>query len=133
MIRSGTVNPGFAGTARRARDVRGTPGWGSAGRRKPAPVSRRVRSSMVGEEVSQRLDPAPLDTFRTRRVLLAMVVAAIVLFVVLYAFAVHTHWGQRLDAAALEGRGLLSRHDVHVAARLHNWIDVASLTLLGGA
>ena len=83
--------------------------------------------------MSQRLDPAPLDTFRTRRVLLAMVVAAIVLFVVLYAFAVHTHWGQRLDAAALEGRGLLSGHDVHVAARLHNWIDVASLTLLGGA
>ncbi len=83
--------------------------------------------------MSQRLDSAPLDTLRTRRVLVAIAAVATLLFVFVYAFAVHTHWGQRLDAAALEGRGLLSRHDIHVAARLHNWVDVASLTLLGGA
>jgi hypothetical protein len=87
----------------------------------------------VGEEVSQRLDPAQLDTLRARQVLFAIAATATVLFVLLYAFAVHTHWGQRLDAAALEGRGLLSSRDIHVAARVHNWIDVASLTLLGGA
>jgi hypothetical protein len=83
--------------------------------------------------VSQRLDRAQLDTNHTRRVLVAIAAVATFLFVFLYAFAVHTHWGQRLDAAALEGRGLLSRHDIHVAARLHNWVDIASLTLLGGA
>jgi membrane-associated phospholipid phosphatase len=94
------------------------------GTSEPRVVSSRVRG---------QADPTSLDTVRTRQVLLGIAVLAIVLFVLLYTLAVHTHWGQRLDAAALEGRGLLSRHDVHVAARLHNWIDVASLTLLGGA
>ncbi len=80
-----------------------------------------------------RLDPASLETLRARRVLLAIAAAATVLFVMLFVFAVRTHWGQRLDASALEGRHVLTARDVHVAARLHTSIDIASLTLLGGA
>ncbi len=87
----------------------------------------------MSSRVRDHRDPAALDTLRTRHVLAAIAVTAVLLFVLLYVFAVHTHWGQRLDAAALEGRGLLSSRDIHVAARAHNWIDVASLTLLGGA
>jgi membrane-associated phospholipid phosphatase len=79
------------------------------------------------------LDPAPLATRRARRILVAIATTSAVLFVAVYAFAVHTRWGQRLDAAALKGRGVLSKHDVHVAARLHTSIDIASLAFLGGA
>jgi membrane-associated phospholipid phosphatase len=83
--------------------------------------------TLVGE------DPAPLATLRTRRVLLAIATTATLVFVLVYAFAVRTRWGQRLDATALKGRGVLSIRAIHAAGRLHTSIDIASLTFLGGA
>jgi membrane-associated phospholipid phosphatase len=76
---------------------------------------------------------APAGTARARRALVAIAAVATSLFILLYAFAVRTRWGQRLDAAAVNGRRVLSSHDVHVASRLHASIDIASLTLLGSA
>lgn len=81
----------------------------------------------------ERHDLDPLATQRARRALIAIAAGATALFVIIYAFAVRTRWGQRLDATALNGRLLLSTHDIHVAGRLHTSIDIASLTLLGGA
>ncbi len=83
--------------------------------------------------MAERREPLPLATLRARRVLISIAALATVVFVLVYVFAVRTHWGQRLDAAALSGRRVLSRHDVHLASRIHTWIDVASLALLGGA
>jgi hypothetical protein len=40
---------------------------------------------------------------RSRHVLTRLALAAIALFVVAYAIAVRTTWGQRLDATALRG------------------------------
>jgi membrane-associated phospholipid phosphatase len=58
---------------------------------------------------------------------------ATLLVVLVYALAVRTALGQRLDASALNGRHVLSSHDLNVASRLHTSIDVASIALLGSA
>lgn len=83
--------------------------------------------------MSQYLEGDSPSTLRTRQALFAIAAAATLLFVLAYALAVRTRWGQRLDAAALNGRGIVSSQGVHVATRLHASIDIASLTLLGGA
>jgi membrane-associated phospholipid phosphatase len=83
--------------------------------------------------VPEEPEPDSPSTARTRRALLTIATAAAVLFVIAYVLAVRTHWGQRLDAAALNGRGIVSTRGEHVATRLHASIDIASLTLLGGA
>ncbi len=80
-----------------------------------------------------RLDPDARATLRARRALFAIATIATVFFFVVYAFAVRSRWGQRLDATALKGRQVLSAHDLHVATRLHTSLDIASLTLLGGS
>jgi membrane-associated phospholipid phosphatase len=82
---------------------------------------------------SRVLDPPRGGVVQTRRVLIAIAAAASLLVAVVYAFAVRSGWGQRLDAAAVKGRRVLSRHDLHVATRLHTTIDVVSLVLLGTA
>ncbi len=81
----------------------------------------------------QYAEPDSPSTLRTRQALLAIAAGATLLFVLAYTLAVRTHWGQRLDAAALNGRGIVSSRGVHVATQLHASIDIASLTLLGGA
>jgi membrane-associated phospholipid phosphatase len=68
-----------------------------------------------------------------RRVLQVLAVIAAVMVAVVYVLAVRTHWGQRLDATALQGRHTLEPQAVHAAARLLTTIDVASLVLIGGA
>jgi membrane-associated phospholipid phosphatase len=75
----------------------------------------------------------PLDTRQGRRQLVAIAAVSVVAFVVVYAVAVRTGSGQRLDVSAVKGRRILSRRDVHVARRLHTSLDIASLTLLGSA
>ena len=75
----------------------------------------------------------PPDNPGPRRALVGIAVAATALLIAVYAFAVETRWGQRLDATAIKGRRVLSRHDIHVAARLHATIGVASVVLLGSA
>jgi len=70
---------------------------------------------------------------RHRRVLFGIAAFAMVLLFGVYLCAVRTPWGQRLDATAIRGRLVLSRHDIRVAARLHTTIDIASVALLGGA
>ncbi len=77
--------------------------------------------------------PEPQRLSDSRRILIAVMCLVAVAFVVVYLLAVHTALGQRLDASAVGGRKILSPHRVRVAARLHTWVDVASLTLLGGA
>ena len=74
----------------------------------------------------------PRDLEARRR---AFAVAAIagVLVVFVYLLAVHTAWGQRLDATAVRGRRVLSQNDIDVAARVHRTIDIASLVFLGAA
>lgn len=62
-----------------------------------------------------------------------LAVAAAALAALVYVLAVRTHWGQRLDATALEGRRTLPPRAVHSAARLLTTIDVASLAFVGGA
>src|SRR4051794_11521770 len=76
---------------------------------------------------------APAVTRQGRGQLLAIAAASIVLFVLTYAFTVRTASGQKLDISALKGRHVLSRHDLHVAQRLHTSLDLASLALLGSA
>ncbi|HYL53702.1 MAG TPA: hypothetical protein VEZ15_17140, partial [Acidimicrobiia bacterium] len=68
-----------------------------------------------------------------RRAFAAVAAVSVLLFVLLYQFAVATSWGQRLDATASKGRGQLHHRGIHAAARLLTTIDVASLVLLGGA
>ena len=70
---------------------------------------------------------------RPRRAFAAVAAVSVLLFVLLYQFAVATGWGQRLDATASKGRGQLHHRGIHAAARLLTTIDVASLVLLGGA
>ena len=70
---------------------------------------------------------------RGRNQLVAIAAVSIVVFAAVYVFAVRSGVGQRLDASALKGRGVLSHRDVVVAQRVHTALDVASLTLLGGA
>jgi membrane-associated phospholipid phosphatase len=68
-----------------------------------------------------------------RRWLVAIAAVASLLFAALYGVAVWTRAGQRLDSTALRGRQLLSPHDMRVAQALHTRIDIASVSLLGGA
>lgn len=68
-----------------------------------------------------------------RRALLLLAGAATVLVIVVYGFAVHTSWGQRLDSAAIRGRHLLAARDIRVARRVHQTISIASVVLLGSA
>lgn len=56
-----------------------------------------------------------------------------VLFVAAYVVSVRTSWGQRLDAAALRGRRVLSARDIHVAQRVHTTIEIAAILLFGSA
>jgi membrane-associated phospholipid phosphatase len=79
------------------------------------------------------LTDAAVATNQSRRHLVAIAAASIVLFAAVYAFAVRSGAGQHLDVSAVKGRGILSRRDVHVAQRLHRSLDIASLTLLGSA
>ena len=58
--------------------------------------------------------------------------ACVVALVVLYALAVHTHFGQHLDNDALLGRSQNARVQ-HATERLLHTIDVLSLALIGGA
>ena len=81
----------------------------------------------------EQLTSAPATTGQRRGQLLALAAGSFVLFVLVYAFTVRAAAGQRLDASALKGRGVLSRHDLHVAQRLHTSLDLASLALLGTA
>ena len=73
------------------------------------------------------------EALRRRRALVVLAAVAVVALVVVYAFAVHTHWGQRLDSAAIRGRHVLSPRDIHVARRIHQIISIASVVLLGSA
>ena len=59
--------------------------------------------------------------------------AASLSFIALYGIAVRTRWGQRLDVTALRGTQLLSARDVRVAQSLHTKVDIAAVTLIGGA
>jgi membrane-associated phospholipid phosphatase len=93
----------------------------------------RTGSSASGGNVGRRLTSSSASSEAGRRHLAAIAVAAAVLFTAAYAFAVRTGVGQHLDVSAVRGRGILSRHDVHVAQRVHTSLDIASLTLLGTA
>jgi len=79
------------------------------------------------------VDSESVESAPPRHALIGIAVVATVLVLAVYAFAVRSASGQRLDAAALKGRRVLSRSDIHLAARLHHAIDVASLLLLGSA
>ena len=70
---------------------------------------------------------------RTRHQLLGLAGIAGGLLVALYLLAVRTRWGQRLDAAALRGRGALRPRAIHAAGQLLTTISIASLLLLGTA
>lgn len=76
------------------------------------------------------MQPSELEP---RRRALAVAAVAGVLVVLVYVCAVRTSWGQRLDATAVRGRRVLTQNDIHVAARLHRTIDIASLVFLGAA
>jgi membrane-associated phospholipid phosphatase len=69
---------------------------------------------------------------RTRIALLLVAAVALVLFVVVYVFAVRTSWGQRVDAAALRGRNVLSKRDLRIVGRLHAAL-AATFVLFGAA
>lgn len=79
------------------------------------------------------LSPVGREAARRRRALLVIAAVAIVLLVLVYGFAVHTRWGQRLDSAAIRGRHVLSPRDIRVARRVHEIISIASVVLLGSA
>jgi membrane-associated phospholipid phosphatase len=68
-----------------------------------------------------------------RDALRALSVGSVVMVAVVYVVAVRTAWGQRLDATALRGRGVLDPRAVHAAGRLLSTIDVASLAFVGTA
>jgi membrane-associated phospholipid phosphatase len=68
-----------------------------------------------------------------RRALLVLAGSAAALVAVVYAVAVRTTWGQRLDATAVRGRREVLLRGIHAAGRLLTTIDIASLALLGGA
>jgi membrane-associated phospholipid phosphatase len=65
--------------------------------------------------------------------LVAISATAAALVLMVYGFAVRTHWGQSLDAAAVRGRRVLSPESIRVAARVHTTISVASLAIVGSA
>jgi membrane-associated phospholipid phosphatase len=67
------------------------------------------------------------------RSLLAVAVLAAVLFAGVYFAAVHTPWGQRLDATALEGGARVDRPRVEQATEdLLTTISIGSVALIGG-
>jgi len=76
-------------------------------------------------------EPQPVARDGVRR-LLVLAITAAVLLAALYLLAVRTHWGQRLDDAALEGR---TTHPAVLRAtgRLLDTISVGSLAFLGAA
>lgn len=76
-------------------------------------------------------DPGPVALAGVRR-LLVLAVTAAVLLAALYLLAVRTHWGQRLDDAALDGR---TTHPTVLRATGHllTTISVGSLAFLGAA
>jgi membrane-associated phospholipid phosphatase len=67
------------------------------------------------------------------RPLVAISATAASLVFVVYGFAVRTRWGQRLDAAAVRGRRVLSPESIKVATRVHTTLSVASLVVVGAA
>ena len=74
----------------------------------------------------------PVPEHRVRSLLVVALVAAL-LFAVVYAVAVRTAWGQRLDATALEGRARIDRPRVARATDgLLTTISVGSVALIGG-
>lgn len=87
------------------------------------PQEARVASNPVTEAFQSR----------TRLQLAGLAGIAGTLLVVLYILAVRTRWGQRLDAAALRGRGALRPRAIHAAGQLLTTISIASLALLGTA
>jgi hypothetical protein len=70
------------------------------------------------------LDSAPVAVLAPRRALVGLAAAATLLVIVVYVLAVRTAWGQRLDAAAVRGRLVLTRRDIHVAARHFTQADL---------
>jgi len=67
------------------------------------------------------------------RSLLAVATLAALLFMGVYFVAVHTEWGQRLDATALEGGAQVDRPRVEKATEdLLTTISVGSFALIGG-
>lgn len=64
--------------------------------------------------------------------LLKLAGAAAALLVVVYILAVHTRWGQRLDATALRGTSTLRPRTIEAASQLLDTISIASLVLVGG-
>jgi membrane-associated phospholipid phosphatase len=68
-----------------------------------------------------------------RRTLVVIATGAALAVAMLYVLAVRTHWGQRLDATALEGRHVVHARAIRVARDLHRSISIASVVLLGGA
>jgi membrane-associated phospholipid phosphatase len=67
------------------------------------------------------------------RSLLALATLAALLFMGVYFVAVHTEWGQRLDATALEGGAQVDRPRVEEATEdLLTTISVASVAFIGG-
>ena len=67
------------------------------------------------------------------RSLLAIAVLAAVLLCGVYLAAVHTHWGQRLDATAVEGSSRVDRPRVERATeQLLTTVTIGSVALVGG-
>ena len=62
-----------------------------------------------------------------------VLIASVTAFVILYYIAVRTHGGQRLDASAVRLRHVLRRSQYSLAARMHDWVSIASVAFLGGA
>lgn len=75
-----------------------------------------------------------VDERRRARQLVTLAIVAAVLFAGLYTVAVRTSWGQRLDAAALEGQVRVDRPRVDNATEsVLATISVGSIALIGGA
>lgn len=67
------------------------------------------------------------------RSLLAIAVLAAFLFCGVYLAAVHTHWGQRLDATAVEGSSRVDRPRVEkTTENLLTTVTIGSVALVGG-
>jgi membrane-associated phospholipid phosphatase len=74
----------------------------------------------------------PVVAVHRRRALFGLAIGSVIGLAVVYLLAVHTTWGQRLDATALRGRGALRPRTIHAAQELLTTISVASLVLVGG-
>jgi membrane-associated phospholipid phosphatase len=68
-----------------------------------------------------------------RGALRRLAIISVTMVIAIYVVAVHTVWGQRVDATALRGRSVLAPRVVHAAGRLLATIDVASLAVVGVA